>query len=173
MPLVATNTGQTDDGVRSLGRLNQDRAYIARLQLGVNITENWQLSLSGKFRDGIPFTHYRTYVDTDAAGHSQAILYNGYTRGINVVDGNFGERTDSFFNFDLRLKYRGTIRDVPFSVQAVCYNIWDFATELNEYCMYYDGVTRSDFSGKRYPLSLCTPRGLMLTLSVGLNKQKE
>lgn len=173
MPLVATNSGQADNGIRSLGRLNQDRAYIARLQLGVNITQNWQLSLSGKFRDGIPFTHYRTYIDTDAAGHSQAIIYNGYSRGINVVDGNFGERTDSFFNFDLRLKYRGAIKDVPFSVQAICYNIWDFATELNEICFYYDRATGKDLSGKRYPLSLCTPRGLMLTLSVGLEKQNE
>ena len=168
--LVAANTNQSDNGVRSLGRLNQDRAYIARLQLGVNITKNWQLSLSGKFRDGIPFTHYRTYVDTDIAGQSQAIIYNGYSRGINVVDGNFGERTDSFFNFDLRLKYRGNIRGVPFDIQAVCYNIWDFATELNEKCFYYDGATGNDFSGKRYPLSLCTPRGLLLTLTVGLEK---
>lgn len=168
MPLVAANKSEQDDGVRSLGRLNQDRAYIARLQLGVNITENWQLSLSGKFRDGIPFTHYRTTIHTDALGHTQAIIYNGYSRGINVVDDNFGQRTDSFFNFDLRLKYRGTIKDVPFSVQAVCYNIWDFATELNEICLYYDAATGNDLSGHRYPLSLCTPRGLLVNLSVGL-----
>ena len=171
--LVAANTGQADDGIRALGRLNQDRAYIARLQLGVNITANWQLSLSGKFRDGIPFTQYRTRLLTDAAGQTQLIVYNGYTRGINVVDGNFGQRTDSFFNFDLRLKYRGDIKGVPFSVQALCYNIWDFATELNESCMYYDGATGSDFSGKRYPLSLCTPRGLLFTLRVGLEKSNE
>ncbi len=170
--LVATNTVQQNDGIRSLGRLNQDRAYIARLQLGVNITENWQLSLSGKFRDGIPFTNYRIHMDTDAAGHSQAIIYNGYSRGINVVDGNFGKRTDSFFNFDLRLKYRGEINEVPFDIQAVCYNIWDFATELNEYSMYYDGATGADVT-QRYPLSLCTPRGLLLTFSVGLEKNKK
>ena len=173
MPLVETNKGQTNPSIRSLGRLNQDRAYIARLQLGVNITENWQLSLSGKFRDGTPFTSYCTYFDTDDAGHSQAIIWNGYSRGINVADGNFGKRTDSFFNFDLRLKYRGLIRGVPFSVQAVCYNIWDFATELNEYCFWYDGATGVDGTTHRYPLSLCTPRGLLLTLSVGLQSHKE
>lgn len=168
--LVDANRGQEDDGVRSLGRLNQDRAYIARLQLGVNITSNWQLSLSGKFRDGIPFTHYRTYIDTNVANHSQAIIYNSHSRGINVVDGNFGQRTDSFFNFDLRLKYRGNIRGVPFDVQAICYNVWDFATELNEQCFYYDAFTGRDFTGKRTPLSLCTPRGLLFTLRVGLEK---
>jgi hypothetical protein len=142
--LVNDNMRQTDAGIRSLGRLNQDRAYIARLQLGANIGKNWQLSLSGRFRVGIPFRHYRLCVDTDAEGRQQALIWNANSRGINVVDGNFGERTDSFFNFDLRLKYRGDIKGVPFSVQAVCYNIWDFATELNEYCMYYDGATGSD-----------------------------
>lgn len=170
--LVHGNMKQTNPRVRMMGRLHQDRAYVARLQLGVNITKNWQLSLSGKFRDGIPFAHYRTYIDTDAAGHSQAVVWAANTRGINVKDSNFGERTDSFFNFDLRLKYRGTIQGVPFEVQAVCYNVWDFATELNEYCMYYDGETGKDLSGHRYPLSLCTPRGLLLTVGVGLNKDK-
>lgn len=164
------NMGQTDPGIRSLGRLNQDRAYVARVQLGVNITENWQLSLSGKFRDGTPIANYCTQVVTDAADHSQAIVWTAATRGINVRDGNFGQRTDSFFNFDLRLKYRGAIRGVPFSVQAVCYNIWDFATELNEYAMYYDDSTDKGVSYNRYPLSLCIPRGLLLTLSVGLEK---
>ncbi len=170
--LVFANSSQKDDGIRSLGRLNQDRAYIARLQLGVNFTPNWQLSLSGKFRDGIPFTHYRTYINTDGAGHSQVIVYNGYSRGINVVDGNFGQRTDSFFNFDLRLKYRGEICGLPFDIQAVCYNIWDFATELNEKCVYYDAATGRNLVGKRIPLSLCTPRGLLLTMTVGLQKSK-
>jgi len=173
MSWVATNMGEPDDGIRSLGRLNQDRAYIARLQLGVNITKNWQLSLSGKFRDGTPFTQYRLKMSKDEAGQTQVIVYNGYTRGINVVDGNFGQRTDSFFNFDLRLKYRGAIKGLPFSVQALCYNIWDFATELNEYCFYYDAASGSDTTGKRTPLSLCTPRGLLLTVSVGFDKIQE
>lgn len=170
--LINGNMKQTDAGLRSLGRLHQDRAFIARLQLGVNITENWQLSLSGKFRDGIAFTNYRTYLNTDAAGHSQAIIWAGNTRGINVKDQNFGERTDSFFNFDLRLKYRGDIKGVPFEIQAVCYNILDFATELNEYTMYYDAATGNGLPPHRYPLSLCTPRGLLLTCQVGLARKK-
>ena len=169
--LVDANMQQADPAIRSLGRLNQDRAYIARIQLGVNITENWQLSMSGKFRDGIAFSGFRTYVETDGAGYSQAIVWNANTRGINVRDNNFGKRTDSFFNFDLRLKYRGAIKGVPFEVQAICYNIWDFATELNEYCMYYDWSTGKDQRDGRTPLSLCTPRGLMLNLAVGLERR--
>ena len=168
--LVNANMQQSDPGIRSLGRLNQDRAYIARIQLGVNITPNWQLSLSGKFRDGIAFSAFRTHVVTGDAG-TQAIVWNANTRGINVRDNNFGKRTDSFFNFDLRLKYRGTIKGVPFEIQAICYNIWDFATELNEYCMFYDASTGKDLRDGRTPLSLCTPRGLMLNLSVGLERR--
>jgi hypothetical protein len=165
--LIDANMQQGDPGIRTLSRMNQDHAFIARIQLGVNITKNWQLSMSGKFRDGIAFSTLRTYVDTDATGQSQAILWNANTRGVNVRDGNFGKRTDSFFNIDLRLKYRGAIRGVPFSVQAICYNIWDFSTELVEYNMYYDATGKDQPEG-RTPLSLCTPRGLMLTLSVGL-----
>ena len=165
--LIDANMQQGDPGIRTLSRMNQDHAFIARIQLGVNITKNWQLSMSGKFRDGIAFSTLRTYVDTDAAGQSQAIVWNANTRGVNVRDGNFGKRTDSFFNIDLRLKYRGAIRGVPFSVQAICYNIWDFSTELVEYNMYYDATGKDQPEG-RTPLSLCTPRGLMLTLSVGL-----
>ena len=171
--LVDANMQQADPAIRSLGRLNQDRAYIARIQLGVNITENWQLSMSGKFRDGIAFSAFRTYVETDGAGYSQVVVWNANTRGINVRDNNFGKRTDSFFNFDLRLKYRGAIKGVPFEIQAICYNIWDFATELNEYCMYYDWSTGKDQRDGRTPLSLCTPRGLMLNLAVGLQSKNE
>ena len=127
--------------------------------------------MSGKFRDGTPIAHYHLQTVTDITSHPQVVVWAANTRGINVVDGNFGERTDSFFNFDLRLKYRGVIRDVPFSVQAVCYNIWDYATELNEYAMYYDGTSGKGVSNNRYPLSLCIPRGLLLTLSVGLEKR--
>lgn len=170
--LVDANMHQPDAGIRSLARMHQDRAFIARLQLGVNITENWQLSMSGKFRDGIPISSHRTYLYDDGAGHAQAITWATYTRGINVRDGNFGQRTDSFFNFDLRLKYRNTVKGVPFEVQAVCYNILDFATELNEYSMAYDAATGKGTVDQRYPLSLCTPRGLLLTCSVGLPQSK-
>ena len=170
--LVDANMHQPDAGIRSLARMHQDRAFIARLQLGVNITENWQLSMSGKFRDGIPISSHRTYLYDDEAGHAQAITWATYTRGINVRDGNFGQRTDSFFNFDLRLKYRNTVKGVPFEIQAVCYNILDFATELNEYSMAYDAATGKGTVDQRYPLSLCTPRGLLLTCSVGLPQSK-
>ena len=170
--LVDANMHQPDAGIRSLARMHQDRAFIARLQLGVNITENWQLSMSGKFRDGIPISSHRTYLYDDGAGHAQAITWATYTRGINVRDGNFGQRTDSFFNFDLRLKYRNTVKGVPFEIQAVCYNILDFATELNEYSMAYNAATGKGTVDQRYPLSLCTPRGLLLTCSVGLPQSK-
>lgn len=166
------NMAQTDAEIRSLGRLDQDRAFIARLQLGVNITENWQLSLSGKFKDGTPITNFRSLLYTDAMGHRQAVIWNADTRGDNTVDAHFGKREDSFFNFDLRLRYRGLIKGLPFSAEATCYNFWDFGTALGEYTFDYWPETGKDVPGHRYALQLCVPRGLIVKVSVGLEKQK-
>ena len=165
------NMAQKDAGVRRLGRNDQDRAFIARLQLGVNITSNWQLSLSGKFKDGTPFTNYRTTLYTDAAGNRQVVVWNADTKGDNTVDAHFGKREDSFFNFDIRLRYRGLIRGVLFSAEAICYNFWDFGTALGEYTFDYNTTTGTDVPGNRYALQLCVPRGLIVKLCVGLDKQ--
>ncbi len=161
---------EPDAAVRRLGRLDQDRAFIARLQLGVNITQNWQLSLSGKFKDGTPFANYRTTLYTDARGNQQAVLWNADSKGDNTVDAHFGKREDSFFNFDLRLRYRGLIRGVPFSAEAICYNFWDFGTELSEYTFDYNVETGDDWYSYRHPLQLCIPRGFIVKLAVGLEK---
>ncbi len=174
-PNIALNNAnmmQTDAGVRVLGRLDQDRAFIARLQLGVNITEHWQLSLSGKFKDGTPMTNFRSLLYTDANGRQQAVIWNADTRGDNTVDAHFGKREDSFFNFDLRLRYRGAIRGVPFSAEATCYNFWDFGTALGEYTFDYWPETGKDVPGHRYALQLCVPRGLIVKVSVGFEKQE-
>lgn len=164
------NMAQNDPEIRSLGRLDQDRAYVARLHLGVNITDNWQLSLSGKFKDGTPMTNFRSLLYTDAAGHQQAVIWNADTRGDNTVDAHFGKREDSFFNFDLRLRYRGLIKGLPFSAEATCYNFWDFGTALGEYTFDYWQETGKDVPGHRYALQLCVPRGLIVKVNIGLEK---
>ena len=116
-------------------------------------------------------TNFRSLLYTDANGQ-QAVIWNADTRGDNTVDAHFGKREDSFFNFDLRLRYRGAIRGVPFSAEATCYNFWDFGTALGEYTFDYWPETGKDVPGHRYALQLCVPRGLIVKVSVGLEKQE-
>ena len=148
---------------RMLGRLDQDRSFIARMQLGWNINDHWSLSVTGKFKDGTPFSSFAY----DMSG-SQIALYNVTTKGINLIDNHFGRRKDAFFNFDIHARYRTLIKGVPFAVEATCYNVYDFGTELVEYTF------ESQLTGglQRRALQLNIPRGVILSLTVGLEKQK-
>ncbi|MBQ3914737.1 MAG: hypothetical protein II692_05065 [Paludibacteraceae bacterium] len=149
---------------RMLGRLDQDRSFIARMQLGWNINDHWSLSVTGKFKDGTPFSSFAY-----ARSGSQIALYNVTTKGINLIDNHFGRRKDAFFNFDIHARYRTLIKGVPFAVEATCYNVYDFGTELVEYTF------ESQLTGglQRRALQLNIPRGVILSLTVGLEKQKE
>lgn len=148
---------------RMLGRLDQDRSFIARMQLGWNINDHWSLSVTGKFKDGTPFSSFAY-----ARSGSQIALYNVTTKGINLIDNHFGRRKDAFFNFDIHARYRTLIKGVPFAVEATCYNVYDFGTELVEYTF------ESQLTGglQRRALQLNIPRGVIFSLTVGLEKQK-
>ena len=173
---TTTNASNPNSPVQALGRYDQDRAYICRLQLGANITENWGLSLNFHFKDGTPFCNYLTEERVNTHGDKDIVILPGDTKGINVSDGHFGMRKDAFFNLDLRLRYRGNInkRDqtvgakgaIPFELQVTAYNLYDFGTELTEYC--FD----QELADARRAMTLCIPRGIMVTLGIGLEKTK-
>ncbi|MBR3646888.1 MAG: hypothetical protein IKN59_00670 [Paludibacteraceae bacterium] len=154
---------------RMLGRLDQDRSFIARLQVGCNITKQWSISLTGKFKDGTPFSSFRTAYYDDPIGTTQAAVYNVTTKGINVIDGHFGRRKDAFFNFDLHARFRGNILMVPITVEATCYNVYDWGTELVEYT--FEDHLKGGL--QRRALQLNIPRGVIISVSVGLEQEKQ
>ena len=174
-PITYTNADNPNSPVQALGRLDQDRAYICRMQLGVNITENWGLSMNFHFKDGTPIANYMTKEVMNEVGDKDIVIYPADTKGINVSDGHFGKRKDAFFNLDLRLRYRGNINmrnqqlgvqgAIPFEVQLTGYNLYDFGTELVEYS--FDQY----LPDKRRAMTLCIPRGILLTLRVGLKRE--
>ena len=164
--LNAENPGE----YRMLGRLDQDRSFIARMQLGWNITDHWSVSVTGKFKDGTPFSSFRYALGAEvpSAGITNKVaIYNETTKGINLIDEHFGRRKDAFFNFDIHARYRGDIKGVPITAEATCYNVYDWGTELVEYTF------ESQLTGglQRRALQLNIPRGVILSLSVGLEKQ--
>lgn len=164
-PNTYLNESNTDGAYRASGRVDQDRSFIARIQLGYNITPNWGIHLNGKFKDGTPITNFRTLAYTDNKGNTQLAVYNADTKGINLSAYHFGKRKDAFFNIDIRLRYRGLIRQVPLEAEVMCYNIYDFGTELFEFN--FD----EDMGAGRRAMVLNIPRGMMFTLRVGLGKE--
>ncbi len=154
--IVSHNTSGTYPFV---GRANQDKAYIARIAAGWNITDNWQLAATFKFKDGQPFSNYDYAFSTDEAGNTQVTIWNARSRGINPTDGDFGSRKDAFFNLDASLRYRALFRNgQTLTAKLTGYNLYDFATELTEYTFEENGGQH------RYAMTLCIPRGLMIEL---------
>ncbi len=160
-------------------RLNQDKSFIARIQVTYNACKYFSISLNGKFKDGQPFSNYEAGVYTNGT-HRQVGIYYNDAKGINMAADKFGKREDAFFNIDLRLTGRWWIRKVPFVLDVTCYNIYDFGTALTEY-------TFDDYNHATYPywtetrgiesmrdsrtsMSLCIPRGLLIKLTIGLEK---
>lgn len=146
------------------GRLDQDKAYIARLQVTYNACKYFSIGLNFKFKDGQPFTNFTTRKESDG---SVTILPQD-ARGINLANNAFGKREDAFFNLELRATGRWGVKGIPMSVEVQCYNLYDFGTELTEY-------TFEDYASipSRTPMSMCIPRGLLCTFRVGLEKDKQ
>lgn len=144
-----------------VGRLDQERALVARLLLSYKLNKNLSFGLVGKFKDGQPFTTFDTKLVTDGNANNQLAIWNNRTKGINPFNGNFGSRKDAFFNIDFRTSLKGKILNYACEIQLMLYNIYDFGTELAEYTFEPD----KDVEG-RYALELSIPRGLMVTAKI-------
>ena len=163
-------------------RLDQDKSFILRLQVTYNACRYFSIGLNGKFKDGQPFSTF-TAVPQTVNGHTQVALVHSDAKGINMANNAFGKREDAFFNFELRATGRWWIRDVPMSLEVLCYNIYDFGTALTEYT--FDNYNHPTYphwteergiasmKDSRTSMSLCIPRGLLFTLRVGLEKDKQ
>lgn len=171
--LNQANAGQRDGAIRRMGRADQDRGFIARVGLGWNITENWGIAANAKFKDGTPFCNFGSAIRYDEEGHAQAAIWHANTKGTNPVDLHFGQRKDAYWGLDLRVRYRGAIRGVPFGAELQCYNIWDFGNEMMEYCFDYRPETGYQNPSHRSPLMLSIPRGLTMSITIGLDRIHE
>lgn len=167
---LSESTANPNTQYKRIGRFDQDRAYIARMHVGYNINSHISVALTGKFKDGQPFSSFNTMLIADEMGNEQAAVWNDRTKGINPFDGDFGSREDAFFNFDLRASYRGNIRRMPFELEVLCYNIYDFGTELTEYTFNPNYAYKTALPNKegRFAMSQSIPRGLLFSFRLGL-----
>ena len=155
--VYSETTANPNINYKLVGRLDQERAYIARVQVAYKLNKNLNFSLTGKFKDGQPFTGFYTKLATDNSGNNQLAIWSNSTKGINLYTNDFGCRKDAFFNIDFRTSYTGSMLNHPFELQMMIYNIYDFGTELLEYTFIPDS------KNTRAAMNLNIPRGLMLT----------
>ncbi len=145
----------------AVGRLDQDRAYVARIFASYKVTDRLSVALNAKFKDGQPFSVYYTEIKSNQNGDNQLATIPVTSRGINTANDNFGTREDAIFNIDLRVSYSTKIANHNCEFSAYCYNIYDFGNELTEY------IFDQDISGRR-AMSLTIPRGLIFSFSMDL-----
>ena len=148
-------------------RLDQDKSFILRMQVTYNACKYFSIGFNGKFKDGQPFSSFRTHDYTSPTGHPQIAIFYTDAKGINMANNWFGKREDAFFNLELRATGRWWIHEVPMSLEVLCYNIYDFGTALTEYT--FD----ESFAHGRQTMSMCIPRGLLFTFRIGLDKESE
>lgn len=157
MKLVTMNPGPSI--YKQVGRIDQDKAYLGRIMVAYNITDEWQIGMTFKFADGQPFSSFSYQFETDQNNHTQVALWNRRSKGTNPSDGNFGSRKDSFFNLDFNLAYKGHIGQKRWMIQLYGYNLYDFGSEYAEYTF-----IENNQGGNRDALMLTIPRGLMAHL---------
>ena len=162
-------------------RLNQDKSFIFRMQVTYNACKYFSIGFNGKFKDGQSFSTF-TAVPATVNGHPQVAIVNSDAKGINMANTWFGKREDAFFNLELRATGRWWVRDIPMSLEVLCYNLYDFGTALTEYT--FDDYNHPTYSywtidrgiasmkDSRTTMSMCIPRGLLFTLRIGLEKEK-
>lgn len=156
---LSETTANPNLNYKLIGRLDQDRAYVARIHTAWKTNEHLKFSLTGKFKDGQPFTSFGTYVHKNA-DDNQIALWSLRTKGINVFDGDFGSRKDAFFNIDFTTSYQTKVAGCSVELQLMLYNLYDFGTELTEFTFIPQG------EDGRYALSLNIPRGCMFTTKI-------
>jgi hypothetical protein len=157
-----TSANPNTQNYKLLGRLDQDRSYIGRILMSYKLSKRLSLGMSGKFKDGVPFTSFNTQLKADESGNAQLAMWNARTKGTNSINEDFGTRKDAFFNIDLRAVYNGNVMRHPYEIQMMLYNVYDFGTEITEYNF------EPDIRNARYALELNIPRGLMVTAKIGL-----
>ena len=163
-------------------RLNQDKSFILRMQVTYNACKYFSIGFNGKFKDGQPFSTF-TAIPSTVNGHPDVRIVHSDAKGINMANSAFGKREDAFFNLELRATGRWWVRDIPMSLEVLCYNLYDFGTALTEYT--FDDYVHPTYAhwtqergmasmkDSRTSMSLCIPRGLLFTLRVGLEKDNQ
>ena len=162
-PNTQNTIGNPNGKYKGVGRLDQDKAYVARIYLAYNVCKWFQFGFNLRWTDGQPFVFFNTATNTDAAGNTQMAMRPHPSRGINPTNGNFGCRESALFDIDLHARFQWEVKGHPMSLAVMCYNIYDFGNVYNEMC-FPEGAAGPNNRG--HNMTLTIPRGIIGTLKI-------
>lgn len=152
----------------AVGRFDQDKAYVARLLLGVNVCDWFSFNSSFKWTDGQPFSPIQVYnsdsESSTATNHQRAFVHT-LSRGINPTDGNFGCRESAIFNFDLTAIFYWKLQQHDMSASVYYYNSWDYGNVLNEY-MFPQNLNGAEIGSRGPNMCLTVPGGIICSVKM-------
>ena len=138
--------------INGFGRLDGDRAFVARLYAGFYLARNLSLGIGLKYRDGHPFAFFNAL-----NRHDQWAIYYQTIQAENEKGEKGGPREDYVSDISLKLNYRFRLFNRRASLSLSAFNLLDVGYELSEYV--WSG-------GSRDAVELVMPRSLRLTLMV-------
>ena len=149
--------------INRLGRFDTDRSYIGRLLVSYNISKRLTVAFQFKYKDGEPISIFNTNTDVTTSGNDytrQVAIWNSNLKGDDLFTGVTGNRSDCFYDFELRTKYTIYVNNKPLDLNLTIYNIFDLGFEASE-------LTFPPFiyNGNRYVDDIQIPRGFMLSAS--------
>ena len=154
--LGVLNETQADPNtwINGFGRLDGDRAYVAKMFFGFYLTKNLSLAANLKYRDGDPFAFL------DAINrYDQWVLTYRTIKGENEQGRKGGPREDYLSDISLHLRYKFRLGSSEAEAYLSFFNVMDIGSELSEYV----------FSpGPRWANELQIPRSVRLGFSVRL-----
>ena len=148
--LLGESLADPNSRINGYGRVDGDRAYLAKINFGFVLFKNLTLGADLKYRDGTPFAFMDSFVR-----NGQRIIAYRTIKGENEKGIKGGPRKDYVSDVSVKLAYAFTLFGLPASADATVFNLLDFGSELSEYV----------YASRRYANELQLPRSFRLGLT--------
>jgi hypothetical protein len=152
--IIHESQANPNSWIKGFGRVDGDRAFVAKCYAGFFITRNLSLGISVKYRDGNPFAFFDSLNK-----HGQWVITYQTIQAENKKGEKGGPREDYMGDISLKLSYNFRLFGKKSRLSLSVFNILDVGYELSEY-VFADDI--------RDAMELNIPRSARLTWSIAL-----
>ncbi len=161
LSVLSESLANPNSYINRVGRLDADRSYVGRLLISYAVNKRLTFGFQFKYKDGQPMSIFNTATVKTTSGSdytNQVAIWNSNYKADNLFSGISGNRSDCFYNFELRTKYTIFINNKPLDLNLTIYNIFDLGFQSSELVM-----PPFILNGNRYADDIQIPRGFMLS----------